>query len=325
MVCALEINVEDKKRMIQLSVIVPTFNRRPMLEQCLQHLEDQTIPRASYEILVIDDCSRDDTAQRMAERTSVRFFRQAKNGGPSAARNTGIRHARGAWLLFLDDDILVMPNTLEQHLTAHREAPGENVAISGISRIAPGTRITPVMQYLMNMGKSPVSKQRDTSDNKALLGYFQTNTSVSRNFLLEHGLFDEELRFAYGEDTELAYRLQKVGLQIVPRSEIVVDHCGVLTYQYARRRAHTAGKVAIMTHRKHPEWLDIAFLNYPLPSRVKIASKRLLADKVLDPLLLTADARQWNHPALERACRFCLGIHQLGGMLDTARAEHLLA
>jgi GT2 family glycosyltransferase len=311
--------------MIQLSVIVPTYNRRPMLEQCLEHLENQTIPRDSYEILVIDDCSPDDTAQRMAERPSIRFFRQAKNGGPSAARNTGIRQAQGEWLLFLDDDIMVAPNTLEQHLTAHAEEPGENVAIAGISRIAPGTPITPVMRYLMNMGQSPVSKQRDTSDKRELLGYFQTNTSMSRKFLLEYGLFDEELRFAYGEDTELAYRLQKVGLQIVPRQEIVVDHCGVLSYQYARRRAQIAGKVAVMTHRKHPEWLDIRFLNYGRKSLLKIATKRLLAEQVLDPLLLTADARQWNHPALERACRFCLGIHQLGGMLDTARAEHLLS
>lgn len=155
-------------------------------------------------------------------------------------------------------------------------------------------------------------------------GYFQTNTSVARAFLLRNGLFDEELRFAYGEDTELAYRLQQVGLRIVLHPDIVVDHYGVLSYQYARRRAHTAGKVAILTHRKHPEWQDIRFLNYGPKARIAIKGKRFLAEQILDPLLLTADARRWDHPALGRACGFCLKVHQLGGMLDTARAENIL-
>ncbi len=318
--------------MLQLSVIIPTFNRREMLFRCLDHLEKQTMPRDTYEILVIDDHSPDDTPQKMAERVQalggdlLRFFRQEKNGGPSAARNRGIREARGEWLLFLDDDILVAPNTLELHLNAHREQPGENVAVLGITRVAPGTPITPLMRYMLESGKSPlIDSSRIQDPNNVPFGFFQTNTSVARNFLLAHGFFDEELRFAYGEDTELAYRLQKHGLRIVFRKNIVVDHYGILSYHYARRRAHIAGKVAVLTHRKHPEWLDIGFLNYGAKSRLAIQGKRFLAEQVLDPLLLTADARQWDLPVLGRACGFCLSMHQLSSMLDTAKAEHLLA
>lgn len=311
--------------MPELSVIIPTYNRSEMLFRCLDALEKQTIARERYEILVIDDHSSDNTPQRMAARPSVRFFRQAKNGGPSAARNVGILQAQGDWLLFLDDDILVAPNTLEQHLNAHREQPGETVAVLGITRVAPGTPITPLMHYLLTSGKSPLIDSSGIPDpNNVPFGYFQTNTSVARTFLVRNGLFDEELRFAYGEDTELAYRLQQVGLRIVLRPEIVVDHHGVLSYQYARRRAHTAGKVAILTHRKHPEWQDIRFLNFGPKSKLAIKGKRFLAEQILDPLLLTADTRQWDHPALGRACGFCLKVHQLGGMLDTARAEHIL-
>lgn len=317
--------------MPQLTVIIPTYNRSEMLLQCLDALEKQTIPRDTYEILVIDDHSPDDTPQKMQARVEkfgqdlIRFFRQEKNGGPSAARNVGIRNAKGDWLLFLDDDILVAPNTLELHLSAHREQPGENVAVLGITRVAPGTPITPLMRYMLESGKSPLIDSSKIKDpNNVPFGYFQTNTSLSRKFLLEHGFFDEELRFAYGEDTELAYRLQQVGLRIVFRPEITVDHYGVLSYNYARRRARTAGKVAIITHRKHPEWLDISFLNYGFKSRAMIQGKRFLAEQIFDPLLLTADERQWDSPALRRACGFCLGMHQLTGMLDTARAEHLI-
>ncbi len=101
--------------MLNLSIIIPTYNRSDMVLQCIAKLEQQTIPRDTYEILIIDDCSTDDTPAKLAAHPSVRYFRQAKNGGPSAARNTGIRHAQGTWLLFLDDDILVAPNTLELH------------------------------------------------------------------------------------------------------------------------------------------------------------------------------------------------------------------
>ena len=59
-------------------------------------------------------------------------------------------------------------------------------------------------------------------------------------------------------------------------------------------------------------------------ARLSIQSKRLLTDKVLDPLLLAADARKWDHPALAKACTFSLNVHQLGSMLDTARAQQLL-
>ncbi len=204
-----------------------------MLLQCLDALENQTIARERYEILVIDDHSPDNTPQRIAERPSVRFFRQAKNGGPSAARNVGIREAQGDWLLFLDDDILVAPNTLEMHLDAHREQPGETVAVLGVTRVAPGTPITPLMHYLLTSGKSPLIDSSKIPDpNNVPFGYFQTNTSVARTFLLRNGMFDEDLRFAYGEDTELAYRLQQVGLRIVLRPEIVVDHYGILSYQW---------------------------------------------------------------------------------------------
>lgn len=318
--------------MIELSVILSTYNRSAMLLRCLDALEQQTLARDTYEILVIDDYSPDDTSQRMAERVQqagghlLRYFRQEKNRGPGAARNVGIRNAVGVWLLLLDDDIIVQPDTLAQHLAAHLAQPEKSLAVMGWTRVAPDVKITPLMRYLLESGRSPLIDCDSFPDpNNVPFEHFQTNTSLARAFLLEHGLFDEDIRYAYSDDTELAYRLHQHGLVLVFRPEIVVDHYGVLTYQYARRRAALAGRTAIQLHRKHPEWVDIGFLNYSLKTRFSIRSKRLLAKKILDPVLLTADARAWDHPSLVRACNFCLNIHQLGAMLDTARAEKLVS
>ncbi len=317
--------------MCDISVVTSTYNRSEMLLQCLDALDAQTLPRETYEVLVVDDHSPDNTEEVMTQRVQrigeqyVRYFRQQENRGPGAARNVGIRNARGKWVLFLDDDILVQPDTLALHLQAHAEMSDSCIAVMGWTRVAPEVTITPLMRTLLVSGKSPLVEP-DTFPNpdNVPFEHFQTNTSLSREFLLEHGLFDENIRYAYGDDTELAYRLHQAGLVIVFRQNITVDHYGTFSYRYARRRAHLAGQTAIQMHLKHPEWIDIGFLNYGFKSRLAIQGKLLLANNILDPLLLTADQHAWDHPALARACVFSLDVHQLGAMLDTARAEHLI-
>jgi glycosyltransferase involved in cell wall biosynthesis len=88
------------------SVVVPTYNRSASLVQLLTKLEQQTY--REFEVVAVDDGSKDDTAAAVAEfrRThplQVQLVQQA-NAGPSAARNTGARAARGPFLIFLDDD-----------------------------------------------------------------------------------------------------------------------------------------------------------------------------------------------------------------------------
>src|SRR6185369_12217861 len=117
--------------MIDLSVLIPTHNRAAKLRQCLDALRNQTLAPTSYEIIVVDDASTDETGSVLQHIEGVRTFRQPRNGGPAAARNVAVRAARGRYVLFIDDDILVSPTTLAQHLAAHREAGEDHVAILG--------------------------------------------------------------------------------------------------------------------------------------------------------------------------------------------------
>ncbi|MFN2460766.1 MAG: glycosyltransferase [Candidatus Velthaea sp.] len=87
---------------IQTSVVVPAYNAAEMLGECLSALQAQSLPRAEYEIIVVDDGSTDGTAA-IAQRFDIRLVRQ-RNGGAAAARNTGAREAAGAWLAFIDAD-----------------------------------------------------------------------------------------------------------------------------------------------------------------------------------------------------------------------------
>ena len=94
----------------RVSVVIPTYNYGHLLEQSLESVFAQTYK--DYEVILVDDGSTDDTpgiAARYEGR--IRYFRK-ENGGPSSARNEGIRQARGPLIAFLDSDDLWLPHKL---------------------------------------------------------------------------------------------------------------------------------------------------------------------------------------------------------------------
>src|SRR5262245_7530186 len=93
--------------MTEITVVLPTFNRAEQLCRCLDALAAQTAPTGSFEVIVVDDGSTDDTPERLKAFSapfSLRVERQANSGQP-AALNRGIAAASSATCLFLDDDI----------------------------------------------------------------------------------------------------------------------------------------------------------------------------------------------------------------------------
>jgi GT2 family glycosyltransferase len=307
--------------MLEISVIIPTYNRCATLLRCLAALDAQTLDRARYELVVVDDGSSDATADALRARPDVRFIRQPRNAGPAAARNVGVRAAAGQYVLFLGDDIVVRPQLLEQHLAAHTQVPGQHVAVLGYAPWGADQEVTPLMRYLFEGRSFQQFRYHAIADAENVpYGFFYTcNLSLSRDFLLRHGLFDEDFRHAYGEDTELAYRLTRHGLRIVFRRQIVADHYHPTSYRSARRRTRVAGQVALLMARRHPELVDLSFLRYGRKTRVANWLKRCVTQALLDPALDFADRRRWDHPLLAHAYDWTLRKHQLWGLLDAIK------
>ncbi|KKU05630.1 MAG: hypothetical protein UX07_C0014G0001, partial [Parcubacteria group bacterium GW2011_GWA2_45_30] len=98
--------------MIKYSIIIPTYNRAGLLKQGLEAVAAQTVPRYMYEVIVINDGSRDYT-NRVAEEfqknhPEINFtYLKQKNHGVSHARNQGIKRAKGEIIFFTDDDCVV--------------------------------------------------------------------------------------------------------------------------------------------------------------------------------------------------------------------------
>lgn len=101
--------------MIQLSIIIPAYNIEKYIEKCIRSLYSQELNLAEYEVIVIDDGSPDNLNEIVKnlqkEFNNLRLIRQ-ENKHAGGARNTGIREAQGKYILFVDPDDYVLPNTL---------------------------------------------------------------------------------------------------------------------------------------------------------------------------------------------------------------------
>lgn len=101
-----------------VSVITPAFNARRFIGETVESVLAQTF--TDFEMLVVDDCSRDDTPEVVRELARadgrVRLIQHQANGGPATARNTALEHAAGRYVAFLDSDDLWLPGKLEEQI-----------------------------------------------------------------------------------------------------------------------------------------------------------------------------------------------------------------
>ncbi|WGX96222.1 glycosyltransferase family 2 protein [Nocardioides sp. L-11A] len=99
-----------------VSVVIPTYRSGPGLDRAIASLDAQTLPQDRIEVLLLDDGSPDDTAERIdriaAGRANYRAFALEASGWPSRPRNVGVREARGRYVLFLDHDDELYPDAL---------------------------------------------------------------------------------------------------------------------------------------------------------------------------------------------------------------------
>ena len=196
---------------LELSVVIPTYNRRERLLRVLSALARQTIDASRFEVVVVDDGSSDGTTDALADVRqpfAVRALRQS-NGGPARARNTGIEAARGDFVLFLDDDVEPMPELIEEHLRTHSSESIELVVIG------PLASLPHYAQPWVAWEQAKVEQQYDAmarGDFAPTFRQFWTgNASLGRRHLVAVGGFNAD--FLRGEDVELGLRLDDLGLQ----------------------------------------------------------------------------------------------------------------
>ena len=234
---------------LRLSVIIPTYNRAPVLDKCLAALAHQTVPAGEFEVIVADDGSSDETratASHWAAVNSHFRYTHQPNSGANAARNRALAAARGEIVLLINDDVLATPQMLAEHLAAHDRYPAIHLACLGrvtASPSLPWTRLT-----WLHLDRAFDGLQEDAElDWRA---FFTCNVSLKKRLAAAAGGFEEGIR--YHEDLEFSERLSRHGLRIIYRPRALGYHDHFLTEEEFLRTAKREATALAVWARKAP-------------------------------------------------------------------------
>src|SRR6266567_3605756 len=239
-----------------ISVIIPTFNRAAMLADTLESFAVQNIPKNRYEVIVVDDGSKDATPEvcrEFASRIELKYL-HIDNSGTSAAKNTGILASRGKILLFFDDDDIADRRLLEEQLKAHKQHQAENIAVLGYTTWAPTLSVTPLMRYVTEIGRF-LFAYADLKDGQMLdfTYLWAGRCSCKRSFLAKHGVFNRQFRAPGIEDIEFGYRLSKFGLRVVFHRAAVSYMTRAVTFDEFCERCERQGEALFLFSQLHDD------------------------------------------------------------------------
>ena len=201
------------------SIILTTYNRSQFLPRAMGSVLAQTF--TNFELIIIDDCSTDNTPQIVAEFTDNRitYIRQDHNQGISTARNTGIKHAKGEYLCFLDDDDEYLPAFLREifYFLEKKQQPFIGFIRVGIANVFTSNKLT-------NRKNTIKTKIWHLNQEKNLLFI----TKMDYVGLVYHrlcfkraGLFNPEMSFA--EDLDLVLRMLEAGVNYVSIPKVLLN------------------------------------------------------------------------------------------------------
>lgn len=223
-----------------VSVVVPVYNGQATLDSCLQSLLRLNYPADRLELIVVDNGSTDGTPA-LLERVQDRFrILQEAKPGPAAARNSGIRAARGDCIALTDADCTVDPDWLAE-LVQPLAAPDVGIAGGRILSVEPCNRIE-------RFGES-IHDHRRALEEFVPPYAISMNWASRRSVLLEVGLFDETL--LRGEDVDLAWRIAAAGFRLVYRHGALIRHRNERSLRGLFGEGYAHGYYAPAVRRKH--------------------------------------------------------------------------
>ena len=259
---------EERRPSASVSVVIPTYERKVVLEETIRALASQTA--RPLEVIVVDDGSKDGTTEllhRLREELSDRLdlvpLRQP-NLKQGRARNLGVAHAQGELVLFLGDDTIPEPACVAEHLAAHAARPGPCAVIGFTGWHREKMRVTPFLDFVNGHGPQFSFDLLRDGQEVPFTTLYTSNVSIPRD-LLGAEPFDHRFTSYGWEDCELGWRLSSAGLPIVYRKAAATRHVHPQTMaQFLARQAHV-GRAIDVLFGIHPELEGNRWLPPPRP------------------------------------------------------------
>lgn len=273
-----------------ITVVIPTYNRWPILAETLSALAVQTT--AAFDVVVVDDGSTDGTSDLLESwrashegQLKLTVLHQA-NAKQGRARNLGVQRAQGELVLFLGDDIVPDRHCIAEHLAAHN-ARWEPCAVVGFIDWHPRhVRVTPFLEFVnLDGAQFSFSHLRD-GEEVPYTNLYTSNVSLPRE-LLGQDPFDERFTSYGWEDIDLGWRLSRGGLPIVYHRRASALHAHATNLAAFLRRQRQVGRSIGTLWELRPELIGDPFLPRPERSRAERLIRLLLPPLV--PLVAAAD------------------------------------
>jgi glycosyltransferase involved in cell wall biosynthesis len=223
-----------------------TYNRAHLLGRVLDACFEQTVPSASYEVVLVNDGSTDGSAaviEAARGRATCAFVVvEQPNAGLARARNAGIARARGERIIFIDDDVLPTPVFVAEHLRSHDRRPAAIVRGAVINTESFDRLPTPTW----------------TIANYSANYFWTTNVSLPLETLRRLGNFSESFREYGWEDIELGMRLRAAGVRGVFNRFALAFHYKprprARDVEGMLRQARAQARTAVALRQLHPHW-----------------------------------------------------------------------
>ena len=235
-----------------VSVVIPTYQRRALLERALRALARQNMAADHYEIVVSIDGSVDDTETMLAafESPYPLVWCWHPNLGRAIACNLGVAISRGDLIVLLDDDMEATPGFLEAHAAEHRRGPGR--AVVGAAPVVTTVASTAAARYMAARFARHLEQIAAPGYRFTLRDFYSGNFSISRSLLLQTGGFDEAFTIYGNEDLELSWRLAAAGVEIAFSPDAVAYQHYTKDFPALARDNIANGRTAVLLAAKHP-------------------------------------------------------------------------
>ncbi len=241
----------------KVSIVIPTYNRKKDIEKAVESILKIDYP--DYEVIVVDDASKDNTIKTLKKfkTKKLRIIRRKINGGPAAARNDGIKAAKGSFIAFTDSDCTVSKNWIRDLVKFFETLPDNAAGVCGTIYPPKGANFLMRLIYFMPQmdGNTSIAERKKKPfevDNISC-----NNAVWKSDAIREMKGFDESFFRDFRtvpEDSELCYRTLKKGYKFYMRPGASTYHHFRPTLKEFLEQSYRAGRGGGVVFMRHKNW-----------------------------------------------------------------------